>query len=325
MSRPRRTGTVALRVAATVLAVGAALLASAVPASAFSRASYPTQSLGSRGTDVLALQYLLEARGHGVTKSGYYGRATRDAVSAFQASRGLTADGVTRPSTWRRLVLTVRYDSRGPAVRAVQRLLDAKRAAGLPLTGWFGPQTRDAVRTFQRHAGLTVDGAMGADDWRNLVWHYERVSSSGTCRYPTSTSGHRAHWGTAAAVRQVESAASAVRVDHGPVAVGDVSHEHGGEIAGHVTHEVGLDVDVRPMRRDHQQCAYGTTYRYASYDRAATRAFLRQVYARGHVELVYFNDPVLIGEGLTTWYSGHDNHLHVRYCEAWHPSADYTC
>ena len=33
------------------------------------------------------------------------------------------------------------------------------------------------------------------------------------------------------------------------------------------------------------------------------------------MKLIYFNDPVLISEGLTTWYTGHDDHLHVRYCE----------
>ena len=46
---------------------------------------------------------------------------------------------------------------------------------------------------------------------------------------------------------------------------------------------------------------------------------------RGHVKVIYFNDPVLIGEGLTTRLAGHDNHLHVRYCEAWHPVSAYRC
>jgi len=34
---------------------------------------------------------------------------------------------------------------------------------------------------------------------------------------------------------------------------------------------------------------------------------------------------VLIREGLTRWYSGHDDHLHVRYCEPYHPVATYRC
>ena len=43
--------------------------------------------------------------------------------------------------------------------------------------------------------------------------------------------------------------------------------------------------------------------------------------APGHIKVIYFNDPVLIKEGLTTWFAGHDDHLHVRYCEKTHPFA----
>ena len=35
--------------------------------------------------------------------------------------------------------------------------------------------------------------------------------------------------------------------------------------------------------------------------------------APGHVVLVFFNDPTLIAEGLTSSYPNHDNHLHIRY------------
>jgi hypothetical protein len=34
---------------------------------------------------------------------------------------------------------------------------------------------------------------------------------------------------------------------------------------------------------------------------------------------------VLIREGLTTWYSGHDDHLHIRYCETGYALARYRC
>ena len=43
------------------------------------------------------------------------------------------------------------------------------------------------------------------------------------------------------------------------------------------------------------------------------------------MKLIYFNDPVLIREGLTTWYAGHDDHLHIRYCERGYPLARYRC
>ena len=86
--------------------------------------------------------------------------------------------------------------------------------------------------------------------------------------------------------------------------------EYGGDIPGHQFHEHGLEIDVRPMRTDRKQCRWGGSYRLASYDRAATRDLIRAIRAAapGHVKLIFFNDPVLIKEGLTRWYTGHDDH-----------------
>ena len=47
--------------------------------------------------------------------------------------------------------------------------------------------------------------------------------------------------------------------------------------------------------------------------------------APGHVKLIYFNDPVLIKEGLTRRFVGHDDHVHVRYCEKTHTVDRYDC
>jgi hypothetical protein len=54
---------------------------------------------------------------------------------------------------------------------------------------------------------------------------------------------------------------------------------------------------------------------------------IRQVraLAAGHVKVIYFNDPVLVREGLTRWLEGHDDHVHVRFCEARHVLATYHC
>ncbi len=58
---------------------------------------------------------------------------------------------------------------------------------------------------------------------------------------------------------------------------------------------------MRPIRDNENQCTWGTNWRFASYDRAATRALIKAIRAAapGHVKLIYFNDPVLIREGLT--------------------------
>jgi hypothetical protein len=81
------------------------------------------------------------------------------------------------------------------------------------------------------------------------------------------------------------------------------------------------------MRKLEDQCRWGVNYRSSSYDRAATRDLVRAVRATatGHIKVIWFNDPVLIREGLVRWHSGHDDHLHVRYCENVHPVAAYDC
>ena len=88
----------------------------------------------------------------------------------------------------------------------------------------------------------------------------------------------------------------------GRVSIGDVSFQHGGNIPLHQTHEVGLDVDVRPIRTAEDQCRWGVNYRWSTYDRKATRALIKDIIATapGHITDIYFNDPVLIKEGLTT-------------------------
>jgi peptidoglycan hydrolase-like protein with peptidoglycan-binding domain len=53
---------------------------------------------------VVKLQRLLRARGfQSVKTTGRYDRATRSAVGRFQQRRGLKADRIVGPSTWREL------------------------------------------------------------------------------------------------------------------------------------------------------------------------------------------------------------------------------
>jgi peptidoglycan hydrolase-like protein with peptidoglycan-binding domain len=317
---------VARRVLPIAFAV-VALAVLAVPASAATTRAFPTQSLADRGADVKAIQGLLRHRGYGVQVDAVFGVPTRDAVATFQSTQGLPADGIVREATWSKLIVGLVPGYRGEAVMAVQRLLNDKRSAGLPVDGVYGAATRAAVAEFQRHMGMTPDGRVGGVTWRNLLWHYQYPSFGFRfCDY--SVGNGRANWGTGGAMGLL-GAAAAVFSKTVPtrIAIGDVSLEHGGDIAGHDTHEVGLDVDVRPIRRDRHQCTVGTNWRLASYDRAATRALIKAIRATapGHVKLIYFNDPVLIGEGVTTRFSGHDDHLHIRYCEVGYPVAAYRC
>ncbi len=55
---------------------------------------------GSTGEVVTALQTRLIALGYALDADGIFGLKTENAVKMFQASRGLTADGICGPNTW---------------------------------------------------------------------------------------------------------------------------------------------------------------------------------------------------------------------------------
>jgi peptidoglycan hydrolase-like protein with peptidoglycan-binding domain len=305
------------------------LAATASNVAAFT-SSYPTQRMGNRGADVRAVQGFLTARGYPVAIDGIFAQSTWDQVKAFQTVKGLVANGIVGPRTWEKLLVLLGPGSTGEGVKVVQRQLNDKRFAKLVVNGRYDTATRNAVITFQKHIGMTPHGTVGPVTWRNILWHYDYPSFGGTtlCDYTDEGNGTSGNWGTGLTIGALEAAAASfAATGHGRVAVGDISFEHGGNIPGHATHEVGLDIDLRLIRKAGNQCLYGTTFRLSSYDRAATRILIQAIRAAAplHVKLIYFNDPVLISEGLTTSYPGHDDHLHVRYCVPSYQLAMYRC
>jgi N-acetylmuramoyl-L-alanine amidase len=105
---------------------------------------------------------------------GRYGDGTVAAVRAFQGSRGLLTSGECDAATWHALVeagyrlgdrlLYLRSPMlRGDDVHDLQRGLGALGFDAGRVDGIFGPQTEDALRQFQRNAGLTTDGVCGPE------------------------------------------------------------------------------------------------------------------------------------------------------------------
>ena len=319
---PRR-----VRLPLIVLAVGVLSLVGAGVASA-GAPIYPHQSAGNRGSNVRALQGLLRHRGAAsLPISGAFDTPTLAAVRDFQTARGLPVTGMVDGQIWLRLIVRLDAGATGEAVKVVQRQLNDKRRAGLVVDGTLAGATLSAVRSFQRHAGLPATFTVDAATWRQLLGHFELpLFGKWMCGYQVGNGP--AHWGTGAAIGQVRAAAvSLVNRGYSRIAIGDVGFEHGGDIPGHESHERGLDVDIRIMRRDDRQCQWGGTYRMSVYDRTAMRALVKAIRATapGHVKVIYFNDPVLIREELTRSYAGHDDHVHVRYCERVYPLAAYDC
>jgi peptidoglycan hydrolase-like protein with peptidoglycan-binding domain len=315
-----------------LLALTVLLLTTLMPASAqaYANAFFPTQSSGNRGADVQAIQFLLQYAGQSVDADGVFGATTVSAAKAFQTAKGLGVDGIVGPQTWGALTPTLRSGDSNAAVKALQVELNAKRRLSLPVDGVFSTAVRDAVVSFQSHAGIGADGIVGPITWRNLAWHYDYPDFSGNlCDQDPDGNGTAANWAAAAPVAQLEAAArSFASTGQGKVPYGDAGFEHGGDIPGHASHDNGMDIDIWPIRTDNGQCTAGRiTWESTTYDRAATRQLIQAVRAAapGHVKYIWFNDPTLISEGLTQQWPAHDNHLHVRYCEKVHPNSTYVC
>lgn len=64
---------------------------------------------------------------------------------------------------------TVKRGSKGEAVKGLQNALKARSYDFGPVDGDFGPATEDAVKQFQREAGLDEDGIAGPRTWEALV------------------------------------------------------------------------------------------------------------------------------------------------------------
>lgn len=142
---------------------------------------------------------------------GVYGQSTADVVKKFQKQFGLTQDGVVGRSTWYQISyiyvavkklaqLTsegeqptgglvsgtfpgiLRLGSSGDTVEQVQFWLNtvADYVPSIPkvnVDGIFGPATQAAVRAFQTHYSLTVDGIVGRVTWDTLYNEYQSIQA----------------------------------------------------------------------------------------------------------------------------------------------------
>ncbi len=128
---------------------------------------------GDSGAAVADVQQrLARVLGEALPADGRFGDTTLSAVRRFQRDRGLPADGIVGPETWRSLVEAgwtlgsrmlwhSRRMMRGDDVRDLQHRLNRLGFDAGAEDGVFGPLARAAIEEFQRNVGLTVDGVAG--------------------------------------------------------------------------------------------------------------------------------------------------------------------
>lgn len=164
-------------------------------------------SLGSRGLDVANVQYFINYMSAfydtvpPLAIDGIYGPSTEDAVRAVQRTFGLPVTGILDLDTWEILYRTylgfvstiplkyvegnvvpypgipLRLGSSSDAVRLLQEYLNYiatvfTELPTIPVTGYFGNQTEEAVLAFQRRAGIEPTGTVAAATWLAITTLY---------------------------------------------------------------------------------------------------------------------------------------------------------
>ena len=178
-------------------------------------AQFPSNlQYGFRGRPVAILQHRLNMVAAyyntipTVAVDGIFGNGTRQAVIAFQNRFGLNPDGIVGEATWEELFRVYQgildsildpaerpvpwdgqvlsYGSRGERVRLLQEYLnvvaDVYDLPKVNETGYFGDDTRNAVRLFQELADLKPDGIVGELTWNRLTEVYTDIVAGLTRR-----------------------------------------------------------------------------------------------------------------------------------------------
>lgn len=90
----------------------------------------------------------------------------------------------------------------------------------------------------------------------------------------------------------------------------DISLPRGGPTPSHASHQAGMCCDLKLPKLNGQ--AGGITFQDLQYDQLTARALLEAMRNYPPTSRIFFNDPVLIGEGLCKALAGHDNHIHFE-------------
>ena len=173
---------------------------------------YPTEglSLGIKGAEIRTLQYYLDIIAYFnpalglIPINGVFDEQTEQAVKAFQRFYGLPETGFVDEDTWN-LIFKIYRDTaaslpegyegqrakiypgyvlsegmRNDDVKDLQTYLSYigsvyPEIPEIPVTGYFGEQTRDAVYTFQRLFGLPISGLVGHSTWYTIAEEYNAL------------------------------------------------------------------------------------------------------------------------------------------------------
>lgn len=131
----------------------------------------PKLEQGNKGEFVQRYQRLVKIFGYDLTPDGNFGPVTKQTTVALQKKLKRKEDGVVDLTIWCALLFattngkiatfpTLRRGDNNAYVKRVQALV-GMWGEKVPLTGFFGPDTENAVRWSQTRIGIKSDGIVG--------------------------------------------------------------------------------------------------------------------------------------------------------------------
>lgn len=207
-------------------------------------------------------------------------------------------------------------------VLAIQTLLNKWVDPKIAVTGsCAGDNAEDptvkAIKSFQSRFTSSPDGRVDAGGGTLKKLNREPLvllPQTGYGYYPYGKSDTtKRQWGTANTIKTIVDTAMWFNWGYPDalVGVGDISFEFGGYMKPHSTHQEGLNVDVRPCRKDNNQV--GVLYTdTTNYDQEKTLFLIELFLEDKNVEKVLFNDPdIRKAIKNVSWCKNHDDHFHV--------------
>lgn len=128
-----------------------------------------------------------------VAADGIYGEETKEGIRLFQKKYDLPETGETDYETWQLLtkkaryaeeerkrecallppeVFPIRMGDSGSHVRVLQSVLGEITDTEIPIDGFFGGKTEEAVRAAERKYGLSPTGTVSAGLWQRITGDY---------------------------------------------------------------------------------------------------------------------------------------------------------
>jgi peptidoglycan hydrolase-like protein with peptidoglycan-binding domain len=122
---------------------------------------------------VRVMQWMLKARSYNLGSTGvdgFFGKHTLSALHAFQKKNKLPVQDTIETTTWEKLIIPSAVNAGGDQVFALQEQLNVRGVYPTVIPdGIFGPQTKNAVISFQKACQLSDTGQADLDTWCFLL------------------------------------------------------------------------------------------------------------------------------------------------------------